>query len=116
MEIGYSLLTGLLFGCGVFCLLRRSLARLIIGLALIGQAVNLMVFAAGGWGGSPAMIASGDKLLRAADAADPLPQALVLTAIVIGCGLTAFAAVLAGVAARRLQTFDTADLNHTDQL
>ena len=64
--------------------MQRKLSRLIIGIGLIGHAANV-VFVAGSRRGLPAFIGSGDP----AEFADPLPQALVLTAIVISFGVTA---------------------------
>ncbi len=78
---------------GVFLLLSRDLLRCVLGLSLMGAAVNLVVLAAGRLTtGAPPIIVQGQQVLDAA--ANPLPQALVLTAIVIGFSLTAFAAVL----------------------
>jgi len=94
MDASIPLLIGTLAGTGIFCLLRRSLVRAVFGLLLLSQAVNLMVFGAGGLAaGSPALVATGAKV-PAAGHADPLPQALVLTAIVIGFGLVAFVLAL----------------------
>ena len=75
-------------------LLSRDLFRTLVGLAVLGSAVNLTVFLAGRPGSlTPPLIPPGlDRL--AAGAADPLPQALVLTAIVIGFALLCFALVL----------------------
>ena len=98
MEIVTVLVTGLLFGAGVYALLSRSLFRALLGMLLISQAANLAVFSAGGLtAGAPAIVnAEG----AATAVADPLPQALVLTAIVIGLGLAAFAIALFAQAAR----------------
>jgi multicomponent Na+:H+ antiporter subunit C len=90
MEWAIASLIGVLFGCGVYCLLRRSVVRLVIGVLLLSQGANLLVFLSGGLTrGSPPMVASGAKVPDA-PFADPLPQAMVLTAIVIGLGLIAF--------------------------
>ena len=77
---------GVQFGAGVYLLLERSLTRVIVGLYLIGNAINLMFLLAGGAAGGPPLIGSGPE----EEMADPLPQAMVLTAIVINLGLTAF--------------------------
>lgn len=98
MEIVTVLITGLLFGAGVYALLARSLFRALLGILLISQAANLAVFSAGGvTAGAPAIVPAEGPV---AAAADPLPQALVLTAIVIGLGLAAFAISLFAQAAR----------------
>jgi multicomponent Na+:H+ antiporter subunit C len=79
---------------GVYLTLSRDLLRCILGLALLGNAVNLLLLASGRINSSqPAVIAAGETLLS--DAANPLPQALILTAIVIGFALICFALVLA---------------------
>lgn len=82
---------GVQFGAGVYLLLERSLTRVIVGLYLIGNAINLMFLLAGGAAGGPPLIGSGPE----EEMADPLPQAMVLTAIVINLGLTAFVLAMA---------------------
>lgn len=85
---------GLCGGAAVWLILARDLLRVVIGLALAGTAVNLFVLMAGRIdSGMPAILADGDTVLAAA-AANPLPQALVLTAIVIGFAFVCFALVL----------------------
>ncbi|MDX2185305.1 MAG: NADH-quinone oxidoreductase subunit K [Opitutaceae bacterium] len=94
MNLVLSLTIAVLFGLGAYCLLKRSFMQLVIGLVLISQGANLLVFVAGGLtlGGPPIAAANADRPMPAA--ADPVPQALVLTAIVIGFGLIAFIATL----------------------
>jgi multicomponent Na+:H+ antiporter subunit C len=78
---------------GVYLALARDLLRCVIGVSLIGAAANLVVFAAGRVGTmAPPVIPEGETVLAAA--VNPLPQALVLTAIVIGFALTCFSLVL----------------------
>ena len=90
MDWAISILIGILFACGLFCLLRRSVVRLVIGVLLLSQGANLVVFLSGGLNeGQPPMVEKGAKVPEA-PFADPLPQAMVLTAIVIGLGLVAF--------------------------
>lgn len=114
MEIFLSLLIGTLFGTGVFCLLRRSLTRLVIGVILISQAVNLLVFVSGGLTRlEPPLIESGDKVMSGVYA-DPLPQALVLTAIVIGFGLITFVLALVHRVYETVGTDDVDALRKTD--
>ena len=88
MELILALAIGLLAGCGVWLLLRPRTFQVIIGLTLIGYAVNLFIFSIGGLrsGDDPVLR---DGLTDMAHYADPLPQALVLTAIVIGFATTA---------------------------
>lgn len=85
---------------GVLLALSRDLFRLIVGLAVLGSATNLIVFMAARPGSLvPPLIEAGAQQLSAA-AANPLPQALVLTAIVIGFALLCFALVLGAWLAR----------------
>jgi multicomponent Na+:H+ antiporter subunit C len=78
---------------GVYLALSRDLFRIVLGLAMVGSAANLVLFAAGRLGPTaPAVVPIGGNAL--ADAANPLPQALVLTAIVIGFALVCFSLVL----------------------
>jgi len=82
---------GALVGCGVYLLLRARTYPVILGLMLLGYAVNLFLLAMGRLRvATPPIIAPGARSY-----ADPLPQALVLTAIVIGFGMAAFLVVLA---------------------
>jgi multicomponent Na+:H+ antiporter subunit C len=83
-------LIGVLFATGIYSLMRRSIVKLVIGIVLISQGANLLVFTAGGLlAGRPALVAAGATVPEP-PFGDPLPQAMVLTAIVIGFGLTAF--------------------------
>ncbi len=94
MSVLYALVAAGLFGCGLYMVLSRNLFRLLLGLSLVTTAVNLVVFQAGRFRSlQPPLIPEGADRLR--DSADPLPQALILTAIVIGFALTVMLAVLA---------------------
>ena len=95
MEVLLALAAGVLYAAGIYLMLRRRLAQLIIGLGLLSNGTNLLIFTAGGLTRArpPVVPPGADRL--AAPYADPVPQALVLTAIVIGFGLLAFALVLA---------------------
>ena len=95
MEVLLALASGVLYAAGIYLMLRRRLAQLIIGLGLLSNGTNLLIFTAGGLTRArpPVVPPGADRL--AAPYADPVPQALVLTAIVIGFGLLAFALVLA---------------------
>ncbi|ESQ16452.1 MAG TPA: Na+/H+ antiporter subunit C [Chromatiaceae bacterium] len=91
MEALIASTIGLLSACGVYLLLRARTFPVVLGLTLLSYAVNLFLFAMGRLSiGIPAIIEPGRTQM-----ADPLPQALVLTAIVIGFGMTAFVVVLA---------------------
>jgi multicomponent Na+:H+ antiporter subunit C len=87
-----ALVVGVLFAAGVYMMLRRSVVKLLIGIALLSHGANLLVFSAGGVVRGRAPIV--DPAEGAGRVADPLPQALVLTAIVIGFGVLAFAVAL----------------------
>ena len=84
---------GVLAACGVWLVLRTRAFPVVLGLMLLGYAANLLVLAMGRLGAAaPPLLVAGRPY---AEHADPVPQALVLTAIVIGFGMSAFAAVLA---------------------
>lgn len=85
MIVTLALLIGVLYAVGSYLILQRSLSRIVIGLAILGHGANLLLLAAGGPAGD-VPIAGGDP----ATTADPLPQALALTAIVITFGVSGF--------------------------
>jgi multisubunit Na+/H+ antiporter MnhC subunit len=114
MSFLLPLLFGLLLGAAVYLLLARSLPRMILGLLLLGNAANLAIIAAGRvLGTAPPLVGQGAQAL-AADAANPLPQALVLTAIVISFGLTAFVMVLTWATWRAEGTLDAEALRRAE--
>lgn len=84
---------GLLAAAGVFLVLQRGMIRIILGFVLLTHAVNLLIIAAGGVGRRDAPFIGGDI----SQAADPLPQAFVLTAIVIAFAITVVLASFAVV-------------------
>ncbi|GAA3575048.1 MULTISPECIES: Na+/H+ antiporter subunit C [Marinobacter] len=90
MELAYALVIGALTASGVYLMLRARTFPVVMGLTLLSYGVNLFLFSSGrlATGGQPIIGST-------ADYADPLPQALVLTAIVIGFAMTAFVVVLA---------------------
>lgn len=117
MELLTSLVIGLLVGAGVYLLLQRELLRVVLGTVLISHGVNLMLFISGGVkrGGPPIVghgMATGTGELAYTD---PLPQALILTAIVIGFATTAFVLVLAYRAAQARGSDDTEDLRSLEE-
>jgi multicomponent Na+:H+ antiporter subunit C len=118
MAWAVSLLIGVLFACGIYCLLRRSIVRLVIGILLISQGANLLVFLSGGLTlGQPPMVGKG-ALVPEAPFADPLPQAMVLTALVIGLGLVAFLLILVfraheAVGSDDINAFDSTEKSHS---
>lgn len=88
MEIVASVTAGLLVAIGIWMLLDRSLLRVVLGVVVLGNGVNLAVLLGGRLDGSVAAFADSADM---AVAVNPLPQALVLTAIVIGFALFVFA-------------------------
>ena len=80
-----------LFTVGVYLLLERSLSRVLVGVILLGNGANLLFLVAGGAAGRPPILGQA----AARDMSDPLPQAMVLTAIVITLGMTAFLLAMA---------------------
>lgn len=111
METLLALLVGVLFAGGVYLILRRNQLRMIFGLVLLGNAVNVLLLAAGRLapGGRPPLVPEGAEA-PPVPFANPLPQALVLTAVVIGFGLTAFTLVLIYQSYRTHGTLDHDDL------
>jgi multicomponent Na+:H+ antiporter subunit C len=89
MSVNLTLLTvmGALYACGIYLILERSLTRVLLGLMMLANATNLLILATGGYAGL-APIFSQDTDPRAYN--DPLPQALILTSIVISFAVTAF--------------------------
>lgn len=90
MSVVLALTAGFLCAVGTYLVLGRQLSRIVIGIGLIGHGVNMLLVLAGGDGGAPAFVGGPVESF-----ADPLPQALVLTAIVISFGTTAFLLALA---------------------
>jgi len=89
MEILMAVVVGVLFGTGTFMLLRRSIVKLILGLGLLSHGANLLLFTMGYLRRGAAPILDAGHPVT-----DPVPQALILTAIVIGFGVSAFVLVL----------------------
>ncbi|MDN5807664.1 MAG: Na(+)/H(+) antiporter subunit C [Brevibacterium sp.] len=78
---------GVLFACGIYLMLERSLTRVLLGFILLGNGVNLLIILTAGRGAPPL---TDGKNLSTSGMSDPLPQALILTAIVITFAVTAF--------------------------
>lgn len=90
MTLLLALTVGVLYGAAFFMLLRKSIVKLVIGLILLSHAANLLIFTAGGLFKSATPILEPGVL----PFQDPLPQALILTAIVISFGVLSFALIL----------------------
>jgi len=116
MNLTYALAIALIAACGIQLMLSRHIVRIILGVTLLSAAVNLIIFYTGRIVSKapPVMMASETTL--PADAANPLPQALILTAIVIGFSLTAFAAGLALQTFRSIGTLDGRRIRNAERL
>jgi multicomponent Na+:H+ antiporter subunit C len=89
-----AVVVGGLYAAGLYLMLRRGIIKLLIGLALLSNGANLLIFTASGMTrGRPPLVPEG-AVQPEAPFADPLPQALILTAIVISFGVLAFAIAL----------------------
>ncbi len=115
MELLFAITAGVLFAAGVYMMLRRSIMKLLMGLVLIGHAANIAIFTAGGLTRARAAIIAGDATTLQSGTADPLPQALILTAIVISFGVLAFAMVLVSRAWSAVGNDDTDSFTETDR-
>jgi multicomponent Na+:H+ antiporter subunit C len=114
MEIILAFVIGGLFATGIYMLLRRSLLKLLIGLSLMSHGTNLLIFTVARLTrGSAPVIAINEPALQP-PFADPVPQALILTAIVISFGVTAFALALAFRTYRSVGTDDLDQMQSTD--
>lgn len=111
MEANLFLLlaSGVLVGCGVYLLLDRAMTKMVLGLLLIGNGANLLLLQAGGQAGSPP-IDGRESHPYGEQIADPLAQAMILTAIVISMAMTAFILTLA----YRQYRYRTADVLEDD--
>ncbi len=115
MEFILIILIGVLYTAGLYMIMRRSFVKVIIGLIFLGHAANLLIFTVGRiTQGSPAFINADGSI--PSPVADPLPQALILTAIVIGFGVQAFAIVLFKRAYQTVGTDDLDEMKKTDEL
>ncbi|MFW6097551.1 MAG: Na+/H+ antiporter subunit C [Chloroflexota bacterium] len=113
MEAILAIAIGVLFASGTYLILRRSITKLLLGLMLLAHGANLLLFTLSGLRrGAPPIIGLEEE---AALAADPVPQALILTAIVIGFSLNAFTLVLAYRADQVVGTDDLQEMESTDR-
>jgi multicomponent Na+:H+ antiporter subunit C len=110
MEVLFSGLVGIFFAAALYLMMSKHIVRVLLGVALLGNAVNLLLFTAGRLTREvpPIIPKAADTL--AAGAANPLPQALILTAIVISFSFFCFLLVLTYRAYQDLGTDDTTDM------
>jgi multicomponent Na+:H+ antiporter subunit C len=114
METLMAIVVGGLFAGGLYMMMRRSIVKLIIGLALLSHATNLLIFLMGKLTpGRSAVIPPGSEDITQ-PFADPLPQALILTAIVIGFAILAFSVVLIRRVYQVVKTDDLDELQSTE--
>ncbi len=115
MELLLIILIGILYGSGIYMLLRRSMVKLLIGVMLLGNGANILIFLLGRiTKGKPPVIEEASKVFTDIYA-DPIPQALILTAIVISFGLQAFAIVLLKRVYVLVNSDDLDDLNTPEE-
>lgn len=115
MELLLVLLIGVLYASGIYMMLRRSMVKLLLGIILLGNGVNLLIFLLGRiTKGKPPVIPADASMLTDLYA-DPVPQALILTAIVISFGVQAFAIVLLKRVYILINSDDLDDLNTPDE-
>lgn len=113
MSLALALAAGAIVAAGVYLALSRELLRCVVGVSLLGAAANLVVLSTGRPDtGAPPVIPAGETLLEAS--ASPLPQALVLTAVVIGFSLTCFSLVLVLAIKQRALTADADSLRDAE--
>lgn len=105
MSFVLVVLIGVLFTVGTYLLLQRSLTRIVLGVGILANGVNVLILSTGARQGTPPIVGN-----DASSFTDPVPQSLVLTAIVIGFALTAFLVALAW----RSWTIDGNDLVEDD--
>lgn len=110
MDYVLALLVGLFLSVGIYLLLSRSVIRMLIGLTIFGNGVNLLIFTAGRVMREVAPIIPLDQEVAQGPMANPLPQALILTAIVIGFSMFSFLLVLA------YRAYQTLDADNTDTM
>ena len=110
VEPVIAVLVGLFIAAAAFLMLSRSLVRVLLGIVLLGNGVNLLIFVAGRLNrGAPPIVPAGLEVPSAL-AANPLPQALILTAIVIGFAMFAFLGVLV------FRAYQDLDADHSDRM
>lgn len=116
MDVILAIVVGLLYAISLFLILQKGLVRIIIGIIILGHASNLFLFVISRLTrGNPPIVPEG-MIAVPEPFADPLPQALILTAIVIGFGIQAFGIVLLQRVYRVTGTSVVAELSSTDEI
>jgi multicomponent Na+:H+ antiporter subunit C len=115
VQLVMAIVVGVLYAAGVYLVLRRSLVKLLIGLALLGHGANLLIFTSAGLVRARAPLVPEGAARLAEPHADPLPQALILTAIVIGFGVLAFGLALFHRVHEETGSDDVDDMKSTEE-
>jgi len=115
MELILSILVGVLFAAALYSMLRRSIVRLAIGLTLLSHAANLLIFTVSGVSRTDTPIVPEGREAPLIGSSDPVPQALILTAIVISFGVLAFLLVLVKRVYQAVGSDDSDDLTSTER-
>ena len=110
MELVLASLVGLSVAAAVYLILSRALIRILLGIVLLGNAINLLIFVAGRLTAAVPPIVPQGAMAPTGVYANPLPQALILTAIVIGFAMFGFLVVLA------LRAYQEMDADNTDHM
>jgi multicomponent Na+:H+ antiporter subunit C len=110
MDYILAILVGIFISLGVYLLLSRAVIRMLIGMTILGNGVNLLIFTAGRVTREIAPIVPPGLSQPEGPIANPLPQALILTAIVIGFSMFSFLLVLA------FRTYKSLDADNTDNM
>jgi multicomponent Na+:H+ antiporter subunit C len=110
MEVILAALVACFVAVGIYQLLSRSLIRMLLGIVILGNGVNLLIFTAGRLTRDVSPIVPAGLEQPAGTIANPLPQALILTAIVIGFAMFSFLLVLA------YRTYQSLDADNTDTM
>ena len=114
METLMAFVIGGMYAAAVYMIMRRSIVKLVIGLVLLSNAANLLIFTSAGMTREAPPLVPKGMLQPEGAVADPLAQALILTAIVIGFGVLAFAVVLIHRAYEVVRVDDMNQMKDTD--
>ncbi len=116
MHLLFALAISLVAACGLYLILSRHTVRILLGVTLLSVAANLVIFFSGRIVSTLPPVMTATETALPASAANPLPQALILTAIVIGFSLTAFLAALILKAQRAMGTVDSREIDDAERM
>ncbi|NBB52343.1 Na+/H+ antiporter subunit C [Rhizobium sp. CRIBSB] len=116
MEVIFSLVVGIFFAAAVYLMLSKKIIRILLGIVLLGNAVNMLIFTTGRLTPAIPPIIPGGADVLPLGTANPLPQALILTAIVISFSFFCFLLVLTYRAYQDLGTDDTGEMRVAEPL